>query len=326
MKLLKFITAAVAVFAVIMPASAQFNIYEADKQDIRPKDYPTDSVKVLPIDNNYFSIAKHRAERRAIRKERNTVEFNAGLDLSQTQFENWAAGGDNTFAARATLFFHHQYNNKKFGLDYKVDARYGMNRIGKDMFKNEDEFTVNILTKWAINDKWSYAASGNLRSQFATGYVSRTDHTRKSTLMAPGFLDIAVGFTYVKSPWSIVLSPVGGSAVFVLDDELAAQGINGVDPGKRSLWKVGPSVRVNFDKEFYKKIFRLRSEFYIFTNIKNAPIVRWENTFYIRATKYLSTTLYAQLYYDKEAETPHRDQLQVKYSLSIGLAYNFKNK
>lgn len=271
-----------------------------------------------------MSIAK--AERREIRKKRNTVEFTGKLELSQTQFENWTAGGENTFSGRAAVFFRHQFQYGKLGLDYKFEARYGMNRIDKRTFKNEDEFKANFTTSWTIHKNWSYAGTSNLRSQFTNGCRSRTDNTKVSAFMAPGFFDVAVGFTYKKAPFNIILSPVGGSAVFVIDDDLAEKGMNGVPKGCRSKWQVGPSAKICFDKKVAKNAVRFRSEAYSFTNIRTAPIVRWETTIEIKAAKYLTTTLYSNLNYDKEAKTVNPDRIQYKYSIGVGLAYTFKNK
>ena len=52
------------------------------------------------------------------------------------------------------------------------------------------------------------------------------------------------------------------------------------------------------------------------------PTIRWENTIDIKATKYISTQIYFQLYYNK-AEI---DKLQLSSMLSVGLTYTFKNK
>lgn len=152
------------------------------------------------------------------------------------------------------------------------------------------------------------------------------DKTKVSAFMAPGFFDVAVGFTYKKAPFNIVLSPVGGSAVFVLDDDLTEKGMNGVPKGCRSRWQVGPSAKICFDKTFAKNVVRVRSEAYSFTNIRTTPTVRWETTVEIRAAKYLVTTLYSNLNYDKDAKTVNPDQIQYKYSIGVGMAYIFKNK
>ena len=324
-KVLKLVLA-VAVAMCSHAARAQFSISTGgSEKSVAPVAW--DSVYVgKEYRGDYFSEAKWRAERKAIRKERNTVDFDANLSLTQTQFENWESGGENTFTGRTTLHFRHAYTRNKFGFATRVDARYGVNHIDKKSFKNEDEFKINLMTTWNIRKKWYYSAAANLRSQFSVGRSSRTDDTRISTFMAPGYLDLAVGFTYSKSPWTIVLSPVGGSAIFVLDDELSARGVFGVPAGERARWQVGPSVRVNVDSKFAKDKLHLRSELHVFSNIKKPPIVRWETTFTVFAAKYLSTTFYTLVFYNSEADTPLPDHIQFKYSIGFGLQYSFRNK
>ena len=52
------------------------------------------------------------------------------------------------------------------------------------------------------------------------------------------------------------------------------------------------------------------------------PTVRWENTIDIKATKYLSTSLSFQLYYNRAQNY----DIQTQLLLSVGLTYTFKNK
>lgn len=312
---------------VATDVAAQFSISRVKPSTLETKDF-ADSIKGATYSNEFFNLAKWEAERRRIRKERNTVELNASLQASQTQFENWAAGGDNTFSGRSTIFFRHEYKRDRLKVEYRLEARYGINVIGDKPFKNEDEFKINFMTSWQIRHNWSYAGSVNLRSQFTKGYKSRDDKTMKSTFMSPGFLDITLGFNYKKpdSPFSITISPLTGSITTMINDQLSAQGLNGVEKGRSSKGQMGPSIRVDFDKQFFKDVFRFRSYLHSFTNIKTSPTVRWENTFEVRATKFLTMTVYALCYYDKLANTPKPQSVQYNYSFSIGLGYKFKNK
>ena len=103
----------------------------------------------------------------------------------------------------------------------------------------------------------------------------------------------------------------------------------------------GSSIQVDFDKTFGKKgVFRYRTTLYSFYGWINevaqqqnhkktgiiyesiAPTVRWENTIDIKATKYISTQFYFQLYYNKA----QNKSIQTQTVLGVGLAYTFKNK
>jgi hypothetical protein len=321
----KITISTIILLACAFASRAQFSIPAAGdstKLEVAPK---VDSTIANPVVNNpYFSRGRWMAERAALRKERNTIEFNANLAATQTGFENWQAGGDNTFSARSSIFFHHLHKRDRFSIDYRLDARYGANYIEKRFFKNEDEWKVNLQTAWKMHRNWSYAATVNMRSQFSVGRKSRTDSTIVSKLMAPAFLDLSLGFNWKRdgSPWNVTFSPIAGSVTFVMDKQLKTMGINGVPKGASTKGQLGPSLRVFFDKQFAKNALRYRSNLYSFTNIRNAPTVRWENTFDIKATKMLTTTLYWLVYYDKKSV----DLTQYNYSISVGISYWIKNK
>ena len=66
------------------------------------------SVKDTEVDANVVEDARLRAERIALRKERNTVDFTANLHGSLTAFSNsWQAAGDNTITILANVNFLH---------------------------------------------------------------------------------------------------------------------------------------------------------------------------------------------------------------------------
>ncbi len=303
---------------------AQFTVPTSETPRLAPIP-DTAYLRPQTIDNRFFSLARWKAERRALRRQRNSIEFNASLTASQTQFVNWQAGGENTFSARSTLSYRHLYKIDKFNFDYRFDARYGMNYIQDKMFKNEDEFKFSIQAGWQMYRNWSYAMTVNLRSQFTEGYRSRTDNTVVSRFMAPGYLDVAVGFNWKRqgSPWDITISPASGKITMVLDDRLSETGTAGVPKGEKTKGQLGPSLQIYFDKEFFKKVCRYKSNLYSFTNIKKRPTVRWENTLEIKATKLLTTKLYGLMNYDCSTGT---DKPQYNYSISVGLAYTIKNK
>lgn len=305
---------------------AQFTISKpAETAQTAPQVFsglPSASLK-----NDYFDPAAARAEKMRLRKERNTIEFNASLETSLQQFENWTGSGSNNFYALANLFFRHQYHKEKLSIDYRVDATYGMNFIDEAFFKNKDEFKISWQLGWEMHKNWSYSASANIRSQFSTGYKSRTEQIVVSDFMSPGYFDIAGGFTYASaaSPFKVTLSPVGGNIVTVLDDNLSADGMYGAKPGEKVSGKLGYSADIFFDRAFGRKEWmRYRSNLYAFmpyTEIDN-PTIRWENTLEFRLTKFIAAKLYGQLYYRKEDST----SIQYQYAFMIGLKYVFRNK
>ena len=131
-------------------AHAQFTIRKPDAgEEVRPKVF--DNTLDFRPRNDYFDPAAERAKRLRIRKERNTIEFNASLETSLQQFEHWTGSGSNNFYALANLFFRHQYKKEKFSVDYRADANYGMNFIDDAFFKNKDEFKLNGQLGWQMH-------------------------------------------------------------------------------------------------------------------------------------------------------------------------------
>ncbi|MDE6508232.1 MAG: DUF3078 domain-containing protein [Alistipes sp.] len=375
-------------------ASAQFSIDEVDARQENVTFY--NPVKTTAVDVDYFNRARYRAERAAVRKERNKLEFGGGLQGALTSYNDpWikVSGGDNSIALMANLFLNHTFTKHLFSVETKFVAKFGYNRMKVETanddgstssdgvwFKNQDEFDISVAPSFKMSKNWSYGAILKFRSQFANGYISRTqqeDFERKSAFMAPGYLDISLGITYKcpkpKFPIVVNISPIAMSAVFVesaqirenkWDKKEGWQTYGLAGPDKTSKYEGGSSVQVDFDRTFGSKgIFRYRTSVFSFygwitdigqrnkisdysdymraldawndkdnpyvshelidkPNLPIHPTVRWTNTIDIKATKYLSTTLNFELYYNRAQNV----DVQTKTLLSVGLAYTFKNK
>lgn len=380
-----------ALSGMALPAAAQFTV---DKMELTTDDVSfRDTLKsVSSVDADYFSLARYRAERAAIRKERNFLEISAGVQGALSSYNDpWieTSGGDNAIALTAVFDLKHTFKKNKFSVETRAIAKFGYNRMKVETktddgstssngvwFKNQDEFDLSVAPSFKMTKNWSYGAIFKFRSQFANGYISRTqqeDFERKSAFMAPGYLDISLGITYKcpkpKFPIVVNISPIALSAVFVESAQIRENKWDKKDgwqtyglagPDKSSKYEGGSSVQIDFDRTFGRKgIFRYRTSVFSFygwitdigqrnkisdysdymhaldewNNTENAPIsakpnlpihptVRWTNTIDIKATKYLSTTLNFELYYNRAQNV----DVQTKTLLSVGLAYTFKNK
>ncbi|MBP3440519.1 MAG: DUF3078 domain-containing protein [Tidjanibacter sp.] len=319
---------AVATLWMTGEAAAQFTIRRTEpiRDGKTPSMAGTLTQKTISseIPNDYYDHAAWVAERNRIRKERNTFELEATFRTSALRFDNWTAGGDNTFSGLATLFIHHRYKHLRFTHDLTVNARYGLNYIDKTPFKNVDELKISEVMSWNIQGSWSYSATLNFRTQLSDGYASRTDKTLISSILSPGFYDISVGFTYApgSQPFKITLSPISGNMITMLDDRLYEQGLNGVPAGTKVFSSIGPSLNISFDKKFWKERIRYRSTLYTFTNFASPPTCRWDNWLNYDISKYLSMELYGVVYYLKSASP----KAQYQYSATLGLSYKFRNK
>lgn len=376
-----------AALAASLPTAAQITIDEvnARQENVTFKD----ELKPIVVETEYFNLARYKAERAAIRKERNYLEFGGGLQGGLTSYNDpWisVSGGDNSIALTANLFLRHVFTKNLFSIETKFNAKLGYNRMKvettkKDVdgneykesdgvwFKNQDEFVISVAPSFKMSKNWSYGSILQFRSQFVNGYKSRTEQKEehlKSKFMTPGYLDISFGITYKspkpKFPIVVNLSPLALSGTFAESDLIRktngfSYGIE--DPDKTSKYEGGSSIQIDLDRSFGKSGFlRYRTTLFSFygwitdigqknkisnyTEFRDAyakwestdkdikkkprmpihPTVRWENTIDIKATKYLSTTLSFQLYYNRSQNF----DVQTRTLLSVGVTYTFKNK
>lgn len=382
-------TALYSLFALVATisieqASAQFTI---DNVKTRPTSKEVvnhkDTVTRSEMSTEYFNEARYRAERAAIRKERNKFEFTASIQGTMTSYNDaWIAnsGGDNAVAALAKVLLKHNFKKGKFEVDNKIDAKFGYNRMKVETtlddgsvnnkgvwFKNQDEFLLETKPAIKFSKNWDFSSIIKFRSQFASGYKSRTEQEqqhRKSAMFAPAYFDVSLGLTYSCPkkgfPIKINLAPLAMNATFVNSELVRENGyLYGLaNKDKTSKWEGGSSVQIDFDRKWGKREwFRYRTTLYSFsgwmTNIgldnkvrdygdyvvaydkwvaegKKGekpilpvhPTVRWENTISLKASKYFTTDISFQLYYNRAQHL----KVQTQTLLSVGLSYTFKNK
>lgn len=370
--------------ALLLPAVAEAQV---TVEAAAPKEQVAFSNEVKTDEQKpaFSSEAQRKAERKAILKERNTIEFNASLNGSLSHFNNsWQSvnGTTNTITGVASILFTHQFKKDKFVLDNKITGKLGYtynffdDSAKQDVTKSQDEWFISTSPAYKLAKSWNVGGTISLRSQFANGSTKGS-----SQIFAPAYLIASVGFTYVcpkeKFPIKINIAPLSLNATFVTseavrayyfaekgftdaggnavtyDQYLADKSILNKDQRNspyafgltlengNGRYEGGSSVQIDFDKTFGKKgIFRYRTTLYSFYGWINeaaqqaesrktgveyehiAPTVRWENTIDIKATKYFSTQLYFQLYYNKAQSR----KVQTQTVLGVGLSYTFKNK
>ena len=286
----KLYTTLLAVLAFVATASAQVSVSGAT-----PQSEPTfaNQVKTDPAKSEYSSEAQRRAERAAIRKERNTIEFNAGISGSLSNFNSkWQSvnGSTNSITAIANLLFTHNFKKNHFTIDNKFTTKLGATSKESDWTKSQDEWFISTAPAYKISDKWNFGAIVSLRSQWANGVNG--DNERTSSFFAPAYFNVSLGFTYVcpnpKFPIKINLSPISMSATYVMSDAIHSHfyqkkwgdvdassltpadkivpycyGLTLADGNQR--YEGGSSIQIDFDRTFGQKgIFRYRTTLYSF--------------------------------------------------------------
>jgi len=354
--------ASIAVLCVARQAAAQVSV--EDVKTDNDKEVFTNDVKTQQVEGaEYFSLARYRAERAAIRRERNTLELAANLQGSLTAFsDSWQASGDNAIAAIANINFKHVFTKNNFSITTTAVAKFGYNRMKAEFvdeagekytegvwFKNVDEISISTSPQWKMTQNWTYGTIIKFRTQFAQGYSARADKRNNvapiSNFMAPGYLDISGGFTYTlpskKFPLKVNLAPIAMSAVYVEDDSVSKR--YGVDEGKTSKYEGGLSVQLDFDRTWGKNGWlRYRTTAFSFygwiSDISGkhnfVPTEAQSKYRHVLPTIRWENTIdikaskyfSTQFYFQLYYNDAERSRLQMQTILSVGLTYTFKNK
>ena len=145
-----------------------------------------DKLKSIPVDVDYFSRARYKAERAAIRKERNYLEFNSGVQGALTSYNDpWisVSGGDNSIALTAVIGLRHVFTKNLFTIETKFSAKLGF----------AFEQLAYLIDR--VEDKSRVGVCIDTCHAFAAGYDLRTAEACEKTFAE---LDSIVGFEYLK--------------------------------------------------------------------------------------------------------------------------------
>jgi hypothetical protein len=175
------------------------------------------------------------------------------LLFNQSSFNNWIAGGEDSFSG--TLGINYDFNYKKDDItwDNKILASYGLLQTKTADFakKTDDRLEFNsIAGKRAFGD-WYYSYFVNFRTQFSTGYIYGQDEngkeirTESTKFMSPGYFTTGPGIYWTKDAnLKVNFAPLTSKFTFV--DNAYTSGIGyvdgdyfGVDQGKSMRYELG---------------------------------------------------------------------------------------
>ncbi len=263
----------------------------------------------------------------------------AALNMTQSSYSNWSAGGQNSVAGVASGGLVLDYAKNKWQWNTTLDLAYGLmvqDESGRSKTDDKIEFASKLGHK--ATKYWYYTFLAQFKTQFDKGYSKypvadedKWDYT--SRFMAPGYLTLSLGMDYnPNADFSLFISPITLRATYVQDKRLSDAGSYGLDPGKKSLVQYGGFLKATYQKKMAEDRILFKTKLELFTDWGNKPQnvdVNWEMNIDFKVTKWLSTRLYTQMIYDDDVRIPDADgvlqgpNLQFKEVLGIGLSYIF---
>lgn len=271
-----------------------------------------------------------------------------GINLSQSAYSNWAAGGQSSLTGMGIANFELHYRAEKFTWNTRLNASlgYSFTNLKQKPTKTDDKIELNTMIGIKAAEHFRYSAEAAFSSQFAYGYNYAVDSTHYiSKFLAPAYVNLGIGMEWVPNDYfSIYLSPVTGRMTIVNDDRLASEGAFGVN----ELDKYDTIVHTHVDKIRYefgaRAVVRLNypitedifigSKLELFSNYLNHPErvdVDWQNLILFKVNDWLNFNLTTHLiydydipFYDDNDQRIEGSKVQFKEVLSLGLTFNLK--
>lgn len=258
-----------------------------------------------------------------------TKKGNFSLLFNQSNFSNWAAGGENNLSGNVGINYDFNYKKKDITWDNKVIASFGLVKTKNSPFekKTDDRLELNSLFGKKAKGLWYYSAILNFKTQIAKGYIYSKDsngaeiRTETTNLLSPGYLTFGPGMLWKKSNnLKLNIAPATSKVTIVNADFTAPnKGYFGVEEGKNLRYELG-----FYGSGYYK--------FNLMTNVSLENIVSLYSNYIekpenidldyqvnvvMKINRYMSTNLSMQVIYDDNAFQGFQTR-QV-----FGLAVNF---
>ena len=138
------------------------------------------------------------------------IENKASLNLTQSYFSNWSAGGENTLAGTGKYTSNILFTKEKHQWSNWLNLALGYSYIGNHKpMKTDDKLELISSYGYKIHKKLYATILVTFRSQIAKGYNYKKDSTVFiSKFMAPGTIDIGPGIEWEPNDFfSINFSP-----------------------------------------------------------------------------------------------------------------------
>lgn len=249
-------------------------------------------------------------------------EMVGGINITQTNFDNWVQGGENSFAWQANFKFNFVREAEKINWANSGKFDYGMTRVGDESSrKSIDEIKLESVLSYKLNPFVNPYAAFAHTTQFAPGYDYGTEPKSKiSAFMDPGYFRESIGINY--TPNSTIKTRMGFAMKQTVTSDFPVPYAD--DPDTPEVEKTRSEIGAESVTDLSWKIEKntlFTSKLELFSNLKaiDQIDVNWDNTLTTSISKYFNFNINFRLFYDKDI-SPKR---QIKQSIAFGFTYNF---
>jgi len=279
-------------------------------------------ISFLFILNSYTLAQENAEEKKEEPKYGWQKEMVGGLNITQTSFDNWTQGGENSFAWQLNLNFKFINDQEKFSWANSGKLTYGSTKTGgQEIRKSIDEIKLESVYTYKLSKFLNPFVAGTGETQFAPGYDYSTDpETQLSALFDPAYFRESVGFGY--KPNNSIQTRFGGAMKQTITSEFPQPFAD--DPKTTEIEKIKNELGVESVTDLNWKISDnslLTSKLELFSALEalDKIDVKWDNVLATKISKYFNVNFNFKLFYDKDI-SPKR---QIKQAIALGLTYTF---
>jgi hypothetical protein len=257
------------------------------------------------------------------------------LLFNQANFNNWIAGGENSFSGNLGFDYKIDYKKDDLSWENRILASYGILQTQNSNFekKTDDQLEINSILAKKTKSYWYYSFLVNFRTQFTRGYVYTKDlngaeiRTENTNFMSPGYLLIGPGMYWKKNDnFKINLAPLTAKFTFVDNLYTSIPGYIegsyfGVDANKSMLFQLGFNATAYYKFNIMENV-SAENLLNLYSNYLEDPQnidINYNLIILMKINKVLSANFNFQAIYDDDAFPG----FQTKEVFGLGLNYNF---
>jgi hypothetical protein len=249
-------------------------------------------------------------------------ELVGSLNFTQTNFDNWAQGGENTLTWQANVNGRAVNDEEKYKWDSSGKISYGRSKLGGlESRKSVDEVKLESVFTYLLGIYVNPYVAASAETQF-TGGFEYTDESKSqiSDFMDPGYLAQSAGVGY--EPVDEFKTRLGFALHETITRDYPVPYAD--DPETDEVEKTKVETGLESVTDFSKKLIGgilLTSKLELFSNLESldAVDVKWDNIFSAKISKYIDVSFNVKFLYDKDIS----EKRQIKQALSLGLTYSF---
>jgi len=259
-------------------------------------------------------------------------ELVGNLNFTQTAFDNWTQGGEDTLAWQLNINGKAVKSEKKYKWVNTEKIAYGMAKIGDiNSRKSVDELKLESVFTYLLGTYVNPYVAATAETQFTPGYNypkdsddPEADKEEISNFLDPAYFSQSAGVGY--EPIDEFKTRLGFAVKETVITERFTPYIydpDTYDPDTdedKIKVETGLESVTDFSKSLIGGIL-LISKLEVFSNLKGLDEVdvKWDNIFSAKISKYIDVSFNIKLFYDRTISKKR----QLKQSLAVGLTYTF---